>query len=75
MPLLFLDVLSTDGNNIPSTTEEIITKEMEYSDSNHMYLDKEKSSTHDNNSDKYATGGKLFLLFVFFLWIIKFIKP
>ena len=69
-PLLFLDDLSIDGNNITSTTEEneVFANKMDYNGSNHMYLDEVKSSTHNNSSEECADESKLLLLlFNFFI--------
>ena len=69
-PLLFLDDLSIDRNNITSTTEEneVFANKMDYNGSNHIYFDEEKSSTHNNNSEEFSTESNLFLLFFkFFL--------
>ena len=64
-PLLFLDDLSIDRNNITSTTEEneVFANKMDYIDSNHIYLDEEKSSTYNNSSEECADESKLLLLF------------
>ena len=67
-PLLFLDDLSIDRNNITSTTEEneVFANKMDYIDSNHIYLDEEKSSTYNNSSEECADESKLLLLFLIF---------
>ena len=40
---------------------------MDYNGSNHMYLDEENKSTHDNNFEEYASQSELLLLFFKFL--------